>query len=99
MHLEARSSEQAVAAQHIYFHSSRVAYARKHFGAAKSEALRGFLLATYVYQILEEGMKWLAGSKRALRLQRIGVYRAVLASGMRVSGDRSLELAGRAASS
>ena len=39
IHLEARSSEQVAAAQHIYFQSSRVAYARKHFGAGARRAL------------------------------------------------------------
>ena len=93
MHLAARSSEQVMAAQHIYFHSSRVAYARKHFGALKGELLRLFLLATYVYQIVEEGAKWLVGHKRPLRARRIAVYREVLASGLEISGKRSLEMA------
>ena len=83
VHHEARSSEQVLPAQHIYFHSSKVAYVRKHFGPRQAEALRLFLLATYVYQILEEGAKWLLGSKRPLRARRISLYRRVLRSGLR----------------
>lgn len=80
IHYEARSSAQTPAAQHIYFQGSKVAYAAKHFGAVQAAALRVFLLGTYICEILIEGAKWLAGHKRALRAQRIAVYRAVLAS-------------------
>ncbi len=83
VHHEARSSEQVLAAQHIHFQSSKVAYAAKHFGSRQAEALRLFLLATYAYLIAEEGAKWLLGHKRPLRSQRIGVYRQVLRSGLR----------------
>jgi N-acetylglucosaminyl-diphospho-decaprenol L-rhamnosyltransferase len=83
VHHEARSSEQAPAAKHIYFQGSKVAYAAKHFGRLQAEALRAFLLATYACQTIEEGAKWLVGHKRSLRAQRISVYRQVLASGLR----------------
>ena len=83
VHHEARSSGQTPAAQQIHFHSSKVAYAAKHFGRLQAEILRLFILAMYVYQMLEEGAKWLVGHKRDLRQQRIGVYRRVLASGLR----------------
>jgi N-acetylglucosaminyl-diphospho-decaprenol L-rhamnosyltransferase len=86
IHLEAQSSEQAVAAQHVYFQSSKVVYARKYFGAFRAQLLRCFLLATYVLQVGAEGVKWLLGHKQALRAQRIAVYRAVLRSGLNVSG-------------
>jgi len=80
MHHEARSSEQTPAAQHIYFQGSKVAYAAKHFGAARAAILRWYLLATYACELIIEGAKWLVGHKRSLRAQRIAVYRAVLAS-------------------
>ena len=37
-------------------------------------ALRWFLLATYVYQIVNEGFKWLVGHKRPLRAERIAAF-------------------------
>jgi N-acetylglucosaminyl-diphospho-decaprenol L-rhamnosyltransferase len=84
MHHEARSSEQSPAAQHIYFQASKVAYAGKHFGRWQAEVLRMFLLTTYVYQMIEEGAKWLLGHRRALRAQRMAIYRQVVASGLRM---------------
>lgn len=83
IHHEAGSSEQVKAAQQIYFHSSKVAYAAKHFGRPQAEALRLFLLLTYLLQSAEEGLKWLLGHKRALRAQRLAAYRQVLRSGLR----------------
>jgi N-acetylglucosaminyl-diphospho-decaprenol L-rhamnosyltransferase len=83
IHHEARSSDQVVAAKHIHFQSSKVQYTRKHFGPAQAEALRLFLLATYVLQWLEEGLKRLVGHKRELRAQRMAVYQQVLRSGLR----------------
>ena len=89
VHLEGRSSQQSVAAQHIYFQSSKVIYARKYFGAPQAQALRLFLLATYVLQIGAEGVKWLLGHKQGLRAERLAMYRAVLRSGLNVSGHYS----------
>jgi N-acetylglucosaminyl-diphospho-decaprenol L-rhamnosyltransferase len=83
VHHEARSSDQVIAAKHIHFQSSKVQYARKHFGPAQAEVLRLFLLATYVLQWFEEGLKRLIGHKRALRAQRMAVYQRVLRSGLR----------------
>jgi hypothetical protein len=83
MHHEARSSDQTPVAKHVYFHTSRIAYAAKHFGLRQAQMLRLFLLATYACQIAEEAVKWLIGHKRVLRAQRITVYRQVLASGLR----------------
>lgn len=83
MHYEGRSSEQVVAQRHIYFQSSKVRYIRKWHGAPAAEMLRLFLLATYAYQMGEEGVKWLVGHKRPLRAARLAAYRRVLASGLR----------------
>ena len=82
IHLEGRSSDQALAARHLYFNTSKVRYWRKWFGAGWSEALRRYLLMEYRIQIALERAKWLVGSKRALRAQRIEVYKQVLASGL-----------------
>ena len=83
IHHEGRSSEQVVPARHIHFQSSKVRYFRKHHGTFQAEALRWFLLATYVYQLGREGLKWLVGHKRPLRAERVKAYRQVLRSGLR----------------
>jgi N-acetylglucosaminyl-diphospho-decaprenol L-rhamnosyltransferase len=83
LHHEGKSSEQVVPARHIYFQSSKVRYFRKHHGALQAETLRWFLLATYVYQLGQEGVKWLIGHKRPLREGRVRAYCKVLRSGLR----------------
>ena len=83
VHHEGKSSEQVVAARHIRFFSSRVRYTRKVHGAFWAETLRWWLLATFGFQWLREGAKWLVGHKRALRVERMGEYRKVLRSGLR----------------
>ncbi|MFC2015304.1 glycosyltransferase family 2 protein [Chloroflexota bacterium] len=82
-HHEGMSSEQVVPARHIHFQSSKVRYFRKHHGSLQAEFLRWFLLATYVYQMVREGAKWLVGHKRPLRAERLRAYRQVLASRLR----------------
>lgn len=83
VHHGGKSSEQAVAARHINFQTSKVRYFRKYHGMMASEALRIFLITTYVWQMGLEGIKWLVGHRRPLRAQRVGVYRQVLRSGLR----------------
>lgn len=83
IHHEGKSSEQVVPARHVYFQGSKVRYFRKHHGAFQAEALRWFLLMTYVYQAAREGLKWLLGHKRPLRAERVRAYRQVLRSGLR----------------
>ena len=83
LHHEGKSSEQVVPARHIHFQSSKVRYFRKHHSHWQAEALRWFLLATYLYQAGREGLKWLLGHKRPLRAERLKAYRQVLRSGLR----------------
>ena len=84
IHHEGKSSEQVVAARHIRFFSSRVRYTRKYHGDFWAETLRLWLLATFVFQWLREGAKWMAGSERPLRApEDAGEYRKVLRSGLR----------------
>jgi len=83
IHDEGKSSEQVVSARHVYFQSSKVRYFRKYHGAAQAELLRWFLLATYVYQWMREGLKWLIGHKRPMRAERMKAYGQVLRSGLR----------------
>jgi N-acetylglucosaminyl-diphospho-decaprenol L-rhamnosyltransferase len=87
IHHEGKSSEQVVPARHIHFQGSKVRYFRKHHGRLQAEALRWFLLATYAYQLLREGAKWLVGHKRSLRVERLRAYCQVLGSGLRGVGE------------
>jgi GT2 family glycosyltransferase len=80
IHYEGKSSEQAVAARHIRFNTSKVRYFRKWHGRVVAGTLRVWLLSQYVWQIGLEAMKYALGQKRDLRRQRMGVYRQVLRS-------------------
>ena len=84
IHFEGKSSEQAIAARHIYFQRAKIHYFRKHHGQWAGTALRLFLLLTYICQLLEESGKWLIGYKRQLRQQRMRTYWEVLGSGLRM---------------
>ena len=83
IHHEGGSSEQVSASRLILFHTAKVQLYRKYFGPLRGEILRLFLLATFVYQWLEEALKWLLGSKRPLRRGRLAAYGQVLRSGLR----------------
>jgi hypothetical protein len=83
VHHRGKSSEQVMAARHVYFQTSKVRYFRKHHGMAAAGVLRWFLLGSYVWQLGVEGGKWLVGHRRPLRARRISAYRQVLASGLR----------------
>lgn len=83
IHYEGKSSEQVVAARHVRFQTSKVRYFAKYHGRVASEGLRLFLLGTYVWQLIEEGVKWLLGHKRPLRASRVRAYWIVLRSGLR----------------
>ncbi len=83
IHHEGKSSEQAVAARDIHFHSSKVRFFRKHHGILQAKLLRFFLLFMFVFQCLEEGAKWLLGHKRPLRAARVKAYWQVLQSGLK----------------
>jgi hypothetical protein len=83
VHHEGKSSEQVVAARHIHFQTSKVRYFRKYHGAVAAEGLRLFLLGNYVWQLGLEGAKWLVGSKRPMRTERVAAYWQVLQSRLR----------------
>jgi N-acetylglucosaminyl-diphospho-decaprenol L-rhamnosyltransferase len=82
IHHKGKSSEQAVAARHIHFQTAKIHYVQKHHGRWAGAILRAFILLTYVYQLLEEGGKWLVGHRRRLRHQRMQTYWQVLRSGL-----------------
>lgn len=83
VHYEGRSSDQAVTARHISFNTSKVRYYQKHIGNKWAQALRYYLLLEFRWQLWLERVKGFLGHKRALRRQRIQVYKAVLDSGLR----------------
>ncbi len=85
VHHGGASTDQVIANKHIYFQQSKLRYFRKHHGASIALILRGFLLATYLWQISLEAVKALAGSKRPLRRERIRAYWQVVRSGLRVT--------------
>jgi N-acetylglucosaminyl-diphospho-decaprenol L-rhamnosyltransferase len=82
VHYEGRSSEQVVATRHIRFQTSKVRYFRKFHGRLAAGALRAFLLATFAAELVLEAVKWLLGSKRPLRRERIAAYAQLLRSGL-----------------
>ena len=85
IHHEGKSSEQVVAARHIRFQTSKVRYFRKFYGPFQAEALRVFILASFAVEWLLEAGKWLLGSQRPLRRERMGAYGQLLRSGLRLS--------------
>ncbi|RMD52092.1 MAG: glycosyltransferase family 2 protein [Candidatus Thermofonsia bacterium] len=87
IHHEGKSSEQAIAARHINFNRAKLRYYRKYHGRLAALLLRAFLLKSYVYQIVVEGVKGLLGHKRPLRWQRIKVYWQVIRTGLPPAGQ------------
>ncbi len=78
VHHGAQSSEQVKSFQHIQFQRSKIRYFRKHHGPWQAEVLRLFVLATYLYQLIVEALKWLVGHRRQMRAARVKSYWQVL---------------------
>ena len=83
VHHEGKSSEQMAAARHIRFQTSKVRYFRKVHGALAAEALRVSVLAMFLGEWVLEGAKWLLGSRRDLRRERMAAYAELLKTGLR----------------
>jgi N-acetylglucosaminyl-diphospho-decaprenol L-rhamnosyltransferase len=83
IHYVGKSSEQAAAARHIHFQTSKIHYFRKYHGPSVARILRWFLLWSYRWQIGLESLKGALGHKRELRRQRVDVYRQVIRSGLK----------------
>ncbi|MBI2865690.1 MAG: glycosyltransferase family 2 protein [Chloroflexi bacterium] len=83
VHHYGKSSERDLPHRHIFFNDSKLKLYRKYFGLAAATLLRAFLLATYAFQLVEEGSKFLLGHKRPLRRERLGLLLRVLRSGLR----------------
>ncbi|MEA3408152.1 MAG: glycosyltransferase family 2 protein [Chloroflexota bacterium] len=88
VHYGGRSSDQVVAERHIHFQRSKVLYFYKHHGWMMAEVLRLFILGTYLFQMVEEGLKCMVGHKRSLRRSRLRAYARVLRSGLRRRGPK-----------
>ncbi len=86
MHHEGKSSEQVTAARHIRFQTSKVRYFRKFHGSLAAKFLRLAILGMFAVEWLLEAGKWLLGSRRSLRRERMTAYTQLLASGLRSSG-------------
>ncbi len=88
IHHEGKSSEQIVAARHIHFQTSKVRYFRKFHGPLQAAALRVFILTAFAVEWLIEASKWLLGSNRPLRRERMVAYGQLLRSGLRATDHR-----------
>jgi len=86
VHYVGKSSEQAVTARHINFQRAKLRYFRKYHSRLAANLLRLFLLFSYAWQLVLEGVKGVLGHKRPLRRQRVSAYWAVLRSGLRPAG-------------
>jgi hypothetical protein len=78
IHYEGQSSGQVVTARTLRFQRSKIRYAHKYFGERWAGLLRLFLRATFAFQCIEEGGKWLLGHRRPLRRERVVAYSQVL---------------------
>ena len=78
VHHESRSADQNLARRNILFHDSKCRYFAKHHGPVWGALLRLFIFLTFVYQYLEEGLKYVLGHRRPLRRRRLAMLREVL---------------------
>lgn len=78
IHYGGRSSDQVPALQHLAFQRSKIRYWRKHHGRGAAALLEAFLIGQYLWQIGLEGGKALLGHRRAMRRERIRIYREVV---------------------
>ena len=83
IHHEGKSSEQVVYFRHIRFQKSKIRYFKKHHGSLAGEGIRCWLLFNYLYEWGIEACKWLLGSQRDLRRERLRAYGQVLRSRLR----------------
>lgn len=83
VHHYGQSSEKDLPHRHIYFQDSKCKFFAKHYGILSGGLLRLFILATYVFQVGEEGIKFLLGHKRRLRRERLQLLLRVIKSGLR----------------
>lgn len=82
IHHYGQSSDQNLARRHLYFQRSKWLFYRKHYGPGVGNLVRAFLLATYLYQMGEEGAKLALRHKPALRRERLGLMWQVVRGGL-----------------
>ncbi len=83
IHHYGQSADQDIPHRHIYFNDSKCKFYEKYYGVVLGRVLRWFIIATFLYQMLEEGTKLALGHKRSLRRHRLGVFLKVIGSGLR----------------
>lgn len=83
-HHGGKSTEQVTARKHIYYNESKLRYFGKFHGRGFALLLRLFLLTSYGWQITRESLRWLLGSKRQMRRERLETYFQVMRSGLKV---------------
>lgn len=83
VHHYGQSSEKDLPHRHIHFNMSKYRFFRKHYGVLCAELLRVFILGTYLFQMVEEGMKLALRHKPQLRRQRLALLWKVVRSGLR----------------
>lgn len=83
VHHYGQSSAQDMPQRHIRFQDSKCRYFAKYHGRVAGALLRWFILGTYVFQMAEEGAKFLLRHKPQLRRQRLGLLYRVVRSGLR----------------
>ena len=71
IHHEGRSSEQNLARRAQNFNESKCQYFEKHYGLAVGRALRLYLLANSITDLVEEALKLAAGHRPDLRRERV----------------------------
>jgi GT2 family glycosyltransferase len=83
IHYEGKSSDQASAARHIHFNTSKVQYYAKWYDEPWPELLRRYLLLEFRVQTSIERAKLLLHRNPELRRRRIAAYQQVIASRLR----------------
>lgn len=86
IHHIGKSSEQAETDRHINFQKAKLRYFRKFYGRLPAALIRSFLILSYLWQMILEGVKGILGHKRSLRWQRVRSYYRVLRTGLRPAG-------------
>lgn len=77
VHHEAQSSDQDVLSRNIHFHDSKCKYFGKTQGKVREQILRAFIVGTFVFQLIEESMKYiLVARNRDMRRHRLSVLAA-----------------------
>lgn len=83
-HHGGKSTEQIGARKHIHYNESKLRYFGKFHGRGFALLLRLFLLTSYGWQVGREALRWMMGSKRPMRRERVETYLQVLRSGLKV---------------